>query len=226
MFDEFLNIESEFYNIAKALIYALEIKDPYTSGHSYRVFKIAKELGLLFELDKLEQFSLEGGSLLHDIGKIGIRDDVLFKPGSLSNEEFSTMKSHVVLGANIISQVDTLKQCLEPVLFHHERIDGKGYPHGLSGDEIPFIAKITCVADSYDAMTTNRVYMPARSAEEGLEEVIRCSGTQFDPAVVEVFAEWWHKKNKANDPILESSVKPGDHSIMVNQIEDYRIVGN
>lgn len=204
MLEDYLNFESEFYSAAKALIYALEIKDPYTSGHSYRVYKIAKELGQMFELTELEQFSLEGGSLLHDIGKIGIRDDVLFKPASLTADEYKTMKTHVVLGANIVSQVDALKPCLEPVLFHHERIDGRGYPHGIEGDEIPFIAKIASVADSYDAMTTNRVYMPARSAEDGLEEVIRCSGTQFEPVVVEAFAEWWHKKYKANDDIIQS----------------------
>ncbi len=194
----------EFYNIAKALIYALEIKDPYTSGHSYRVFKISKDLGGMFNLHEDDRFNLEGGALLHDIGKIGIKDDVLFKPSSLSLEEYTIMKTHVILGANIISQIPSLKRCLEPILFHHERIDGKGYPHGASGDDIPFIAKITSVADAYDAMTTNRVYMPARSPEEGLEEVIRFSGTQFEPVVVEAFTEWWHRKFREKDPILNA----------------------
>jgi HD-GYP domain-containing protein (c-di-GMP phosphodiesterase class II) len=200
-------MREEFYNIAKALIYALEIKDPYTSGHSYRVFKIAKELGSMFNLSDDDQFNLEGGSLLHDIGKIGIKDDVLFKPSSLSFEEYTIMKTHVILGANIVSQIPNLKRCLEPILFHHERIDGKGYPHGMTDNEIPFIAKITSVADAYDAMTTNRVYMPARSPEEGLEEVLRFSGTQFEPVVVEAFAEWWHKKFKEKDPIIEADNK-------------------
>ena len=206
----------EFYNIAKALIYALETKDPYTSGHSYRVYKMSKDLGKSFDLSEEDQFNLEGGSLLHDIGKIGIKDDVLFKPSSLTAEEFTIMKTHVILGANIISQVPTLKRCLEPILFHHERIDGKGYPHGLDGDEIPFIAKITTVADAYDAMTTNRVYMPARSPEEGLEEIIRFSGSQFDPAVVEAFVGWWHEKNKEKDPIISS----GNHKDSETMITD------
>lgn len=197
-------MSEEFYNIAKALIYALETKDPYTSGHSYRVYKMSKDLGRMFELNEDDQFNLAGGALLHDIGKIGIKDDVLFKPSSLSAEEFTIMKTHVILGANIISQVPTLKRCLEPILFHHERIDGKGYPHGLDGADIPFIAKITTVADAYDAMTTNRVYMPARSPEEGLEEIIRFSGTQFAPEIVEAFVEWWHKKYKEKDPIISS----------------------
>lgn len=199
-------MQQEFYNIAKALIYALEIKDPYTSGHSYRVYKISKELGLLFNLSEEDQFNLEGGALLHDIGKIGIKDDVLFKPSSLTFEEYTIMKTHVILGANIVSQVPNLRRCLEPILFHHERIDGKGYPHGVSGDEIPFVAKITSIADAYDAMTTNRVYMPARSPEEGLEEVIKFSGTQFEPVVVEAFTEWWHKKFKEKDPIINSDI--------------------
>jgi HD-GYP domain-containing protein (c-di-GMP phosphodiesterase class II) len=202
-------MQEEFYNIAKALIYALEIKDPYTSGHSYRVFKISKELGKMFDLPENEQFNLEGGALLHDIGKIGIKDDVLFKPSSLTQDEYSVMKTHVILGANIVSQVPDLKRCLEPILFHHERIDGKGYPHGISGKEIPMIAKITSVADAYDAMTTNRVYMPARSPEAGLEEVIRFSGTQFEPEVVEAFVEWWHKKYQAKDPIINSDINQG-----------------
>jgi len=202
-------MKEEFYNIAKALIYALEIKDPYTSGHSYRVFKISKELGKMFDLPENEQFNLEGGALLHDIGKIGIKDDVLFKPSSLTFDEYNIMKTHVILGANIVSQVPDLKRCLEPILFHHERIDGKGYPHGISGKEIPMIAKITSVADAYDAMTTNRVYMPARSPEAGLEEVIRFSGTQFEPEVVEAFVEWWHKKYQAKDPIINSDINQG-----------------
>lgn len=202
-------MQEEFYNIAKALIYALEIKDPYTSGHSYRVFKISKEIGKMFDLQEQDQFNLEGGALLHDIGKIGIKDDVLFKPSSLTHDEYTIMKTHVVLGANIVSQVPNLKRCLEPILFHHERVDGKGYPHGIAGGEIPLIAKITSVADAYDAMTTNRVYMPARSPEEGLEEVIRFSGTQFEPEVVEAFVEWWHKKYKAKDPIINSDINQG-----------------
>lgn len=208
MAEDLEKIEKEFYNTAKALIYALEAKDPYTSGHSYRVYKIAKDLGQKFNLSHKEKFSLEGGALLHDIGKIGIRDDVLFKPSSLSRDEFEVMKTHVILGANIVSKVDTLKMCLEPVLFHHERIDGKGYPHGLSGDEIPFIAKITTVADAYDAMTTNRVYMPARAPGEGLEEIIRNSGTQFEPVIVEAFAEWWHHKYQEQDSIINIQNDP------------------
>lgn len=193
---------NQYYETAKALIHALELKDPYTSGHSFRVYKMAKELGKLFDLDEEKQFSLEGGALLHDIGKIGIRDSILLKPASLTFEEFRIMKTHVVLGADIVSQCDSLKNCLEPVLFHHERIDGKGYPHGLSGEEIPLIAKITCVVDSYDAMTTNRVYTPARKPEEALKEMQRCSGTQFDQEVIAAFTEWWTDMNCKQENII------------------------
>ena len=117
-------------------------------------------------------------------------------------DEFRIMKTHVVLGADIISQSDSLKHCLEPVLFHHERIDGKGYPHGLAGEDIPLIAKITCVVDSYDAMTTNRIYTPAKSPEEAMAELKRCAGTQFDNEVVEAFTEWWQNKFVINDQII------------------------
>jgi HD-GYP domain-containing protein (c-di-GMP phosphodiesterase class II) len=191
-----------YYEVAKSLIHALELKDPYTSGHSYRVYKMAKDLGKLFSLPEQLQVSLEGGALLHDIGKIGIRDAILLKPASLTMDEFRIMKTHVVLGADIISQSDSLKHCLEPVLFHHERIDGKGYPHGLSGEDIPLIAKITCVVDSYDAMTTNRIYTPAKTPEEAMAELKRCAGTQFDTEVVEAFTEWWQSKFIINDQII------------------------
>lgn len=197
-------LESSFHNAAKALIYSLEAKDPYTSGHSYRVYKIAKELGERLGLNEVDQFNLEGGALLHDIGKVGIKDDILFKPGALTKQEFELMKGHVMLGANIVSKVEVLHSCLEPILYHHERIDGKGYPHGMMGDEIPFISKITTVADCYDAMTTNRVYRAARTPEDGLEEIIRCSGTQFEPVVVEAFTDWWHEHYKKHDPIVFS----------------------
>ena len=191
-----------YYEVAKSLIHALELKDPYTSGHSYRVYKMAKDLGKLFSLPEQLQVSLEGGALLHDIGKIGIRDAILLKPASLTMDEFRIMKTHVVLGADIISQSDSLKHCLEPVLFHHERIDGKGYPHGLAGEDIPLIAKITCLVDAYDAMTTNRIYTPAKTPEEAMAELKRCAGTQFDNEVVEAFAEWWQSKFIINDQII------------------------
>jgi len=195
-------LNNSYYEVAKSLIHALELKDPYTSGHSYRVYKMAKEIGKLFSLPEQLQISLEGGALLHDIGKIGIRDSILLKPASLSIDEFRIMKTHVVLGADIISQSDSLKHCIEPVLFHHERIDGKGYPHGLSGDDIPLIAKITCVVDSYDAMTTNRIYTPAKNPEEALAELKRCAGSQFDNEVIEAFADWWQTKFILRDSII------------------------
>jgi HD-GYP domain-containing protein (c-di-GMP phosphodiesterase class II) len=209
-------INSSYCEVAKSLIHALELKDPYTSGHSYRVYKMAKDLGKLFSLPEQLQVSLEGGALLHDIGKIGIRDTILLKPASLTLDEFRIMKTHVVLGADIISQSDSLKHCLEPVLFHHERIDGKGYPHGLAGEDIPLIAKITCVVDSYDAMTTNRIYTPAKSPEEAMAELKRCAGTQFDNEVVEAFTEWWQNKFVINDQII-SVCTPEDLKLNLNQ---------
>jgi len=207
-------LNNSYYEVAKSLIHALELKDPYTSGHSYRVYKMAKEIGKLFSLPEQLQISLEGGALLHDIGKIGIRDSILLKPASLSIDEFRIMKTHVVLGADIISQSDSLKHCIEPVLFHHERIDGKGYPHGLSGDDIPLIAKITCVVDSYDAMTTNRIYTPAKNPEEALAELKRCAGSQFDNEVIEAFADWWQTKFILRDSII--NICPTDE-LNINQ---------
>jgi putative nucleotidyltransferase with HDIG domain len=196
------NLHDNFIGTVKVLIRSLELKDPYTSGHSHRVYKICKELSAYFNLSESEQRSLEGGALLHDIGKIGIKDNILFKPSSLTFAEYQVMKEHVNLGAQIIDQIGCLEHCLEPILYHHERIDGKGYPHGLKGDSIPLIARIVCVADSYDAMTTNRVYTPARTAEQALEEMVKCAGTQFDTQVVKEFTKWWQKKYSLEDDII------------------------
>lgn len=182
-----------FFQTARALAISVEARDPYTGGHSDRVFKIAKELGKRCNISQTEQMYLEGGALLHDIGKIGVRDGVLLKPGPLTDSEYREMQLHTIIGAEIVKKLNCLKGCINPVLFHHERMDGYGYPYGLKGKEIPAIARITSVADAYDAMTTNRIYRKAIGHEQAFEEIVRNGGTQFDPEVVEVFVKWWEE---------------------------------
>ena len=164
----------------------IDAKDPYTNGHSIRVAKytriIAEELG--YKGEELERIYYV--ALLHDCGKIGVPDNILGKPDRLTDEEFEIIKSHTVRGGEIMSHFKSLENAGEGALYHHERYDGKGYPEGKAGEDIPFIARIICVADSYDAMNTNRVYRNKLSKEHILEEIERCKGKQFDPNIADV----------------------------------------
>ena len=171
-----------------ALTEVLDIRDAGTSAHSQTVGRyaetIARGLGLSEEL--VERVKVAG--ILHDVGKIAVPDGVLRKPGPLNDDEYEQMKKHPEVGALIVDGAD-MKDVASWVIAHHERPDGRGYPHGLIGDEIPLEARILAVADAYEAMTVDRVYRPARPVEKARAELVRCSGTQFDPRVVEVFLE-------------------------------------
>ena len=172
----------------RALATALDARDPYTAGHSERVsvlsVAIAKTLGL--PPDEVEIIRL--GALLHDIGKIGVPDEVLLKPGSLTDAEFDIIKQHPVAGARILRSVPFLAHHIPIVELHHERPDGRGYPHGLRGDDIPMPARIVHVADAYDAITSKRAYRGARPSGEALREIWRFAGTEFHAEVVGALA--------------------------------------
>jgi HD-GYP domain-containing protein (c-di-GMP phosphodiesterase class II) len=173
-----------FVGSIRMLSAAIDEKDPYTRGHSGRVSKystvIAQELGLSAEeLDKLKI-----SALLHDVGKIGVDDKVLKKPGSLTPEEFEIMKTHTTKGANIMRPVSQLKDMLPGIELHHEHLDGRGYPYGLSGPQIPLMARIIAVADTLDAMTTNRPYQSAMDLDFALARIKALTGSKFDQAVV------------------------------------------
>lgn len=183
-----------FINTAIALATAIDARDRYTHGHSERVshysLVIVKELidqGKL-EFDREFMETVHVSALLHDVGKIGIRDEILNKSSHLTDDEFETMKSHVKIGVNIIKPIKGLSHLEDGILYHHERFDGKGYPLGLKGDEIPLIGRIVNVADSYDTITTARSYKKADPAAVAMDELKRCAGTQFDPEIVEAFS--------------------------------------
>ncbi len=164
----------------------IDAKDPYTNGHSKRVATytrlIAKELGYDGEeLDRIYYIAL-----LHDCGKIGVPDDILGKPGKLTDEEFEVIKSHTVHGGDILSSFKSLENAGQGALYHHERYDGKGYPEGKAGEDIPYIARMICVADSFDAMNTDRVYREKLSRETIINELETNKGKQFDPAIADV----------------------------------------
>jgi putative nucleotidyltransferase with HDIG domain len=180
---------SAYVGAIRALALALDARDPYTAGHSDRVSAMSAAVGHQLGLSEDDLDVLRLGALLHDIGKIGISDDVLRKPGPLTDVEFEAIKEHPTTGARILRSVAFLAPHLPIVELHHERPDGKGYPHGLRGEEIPLHARIVHVVDAFDAMTSARAYRPARGAAEALQELWRCAGTQFDAEVVQALAQ-------------------------------------
>ncbi len=179
---------SAYVGTIRALAMALDTRDPYTAGHSERVSAVSVAIGRQLQLpaDQLEILRL--GALLHDIGKIGISDAVLRKPGALTPEEYELIQQHPSVGARILRNVHFLAPHLPIVELHHERPDGQGYPHRLQGEEIPLLARIAHVADAFDAMTSARAYRPARNSAEALRELWRCAGSQFDAEVVQALA--------------------------------------
>lgn len=178
-----------FLGITMALVDALEKRDDYTGGHTKRVCEYSMAIGLHLELpvEQLEELRLS--AILHDIGKIGVPDRVLQKPGRLGPEEFAEMSRHPQIGSSILEHVKSLHSMIDGVRHHHEKYDGTGYPDRKKGDEIPLIGRIIAVADAFDAMTSTRPYRTALSHETALEELRLCSGMQFDPQIVEAFFE-------------------------------------
>jgi HD-GYP domain-containing protein (c-di-GMP phosphodiesterase class II) len=183
--------ELAYVGAIKALAAALDCRDPYTAGHSERVSALSVMIGRQMQLDAEQLDILRLGSLLHDIGKIGIRDNVLTKAGALTAEEFEIIKTHPTLGGHILRQVPFLTKHLPIVELHHERPDGRGYPHGLLNHVTPLLARIVHVADAFDAMTTARAYRPAGTPNHAIAELWRYAGSQFDAEVVEAFVAAW-----------------------------------
>ena len=182
----FRDLEESTISTIGALVTAMEAKDPYSRGHTERVARYSVVLARALELPQAEVESIHWGALLHDVGKIGILDAVLNKPGLLTEEERQHVQEHAEIGSNIVRHLRYLASAREIVRHHHERVDGKGYPDGVMGDRLGLGSRIVAVADSFDAMTTHRPYRPAMSVAEVLRILKEGSGTQYDPAVVEV----------------------------------------
>jgi len=172
-----------FMGTLQALTAAIDAKDRYTFGHSERVALMAEQLALALGMSAHEAERLRICGLVHDVGKIGVPELVLTKPGKLTDEEFGLIKLHPEIGHRIIKDIPQLNDLLPGVLHHHERYDGRGYPHKLAGDDIPLFARIMAVADTFDAMSSNRSYRPAMPRARVLDEIERCAGTQFDPQI-------------------------------------------
>lgn len=171
----------------RALVAALDTRDSETGGHSERVTLIALSIAHQMKLNEKFVQQIHWGALLHDVGKIGIPDQILRKQGPLTEDEWKIMRTHPQSGYEMLKEIPFLQPVLDVVLHHHEKYDGSGYPSGLAGSEIPLSARIFTVADSYDAMTSDRPYRKALKQADAVTEIERCSNTQFDPQVVAVF---------------------------------------
>ena len=172
---------------------AIEVRDQYTRGHVERVMAYAFAIAAQLERDDLDYEQLRFGAMLHDIGKIHIRESTLIKRKMLSDDEWSEIHQHPVTGAEMIKDIPYLARAIPVVRYHHERWDGLGYPEGLAAEAIPLAARIVAVADCFDAMTTNRPYSLARSLQEAYADILGGSGTKYDPAVVEAFRRAWER---------------------------------
>ncbi|MDP3296175.1 MAG: HD domain-containing protein [Thermodesulfovibrionia bacterium] len=178
----------ELYNdLIVAFANTIDAKSPWTKGHSERVTHYAVSIAREMGLNEKEIETLKTAGLVHDIGKIGTYDIILDKPDRLTKEEFELVKMHPAQGEKILSPIKGLKSIIIVIRSHHEKLDGTGYPDGLKGEDIPLLSKILCAADSYDSMTADRPYRPSPGKEYAISEFKRCSGTQFDPQVVEAF---------------------------------------
>ena len=178
----------------EALVAAADEKDPHARGHSQRVRGYTLQAIKSFSLSSEDIQAIEFGALLHDIGKIGINEDILRKPGPLTDQEWRVMREHPTKGAKIVSEIPLLEKAKYIVLYHHERYDGKGYPVGIDGKNTPLGARLVAVADAFDTMTTGHSYRAALSVDEALNELIKCSSTQFCPVAVEAFVSAYRQR--------------------------------
>lgn len=188
-FRQYVELKKTHIETIQSLAAALDAKDPYTRGHSQRVADMARKVATAMELPEREVEAVHYAGLLHDIGKIGVQDDVLNKVGALSDEDWEKIRSHATIGAEIVQHVRFLHGVSDMIRHHHEAYDGTGYPEGLKGEDIPIGARILAVCDAYDAMTTDRPYRNALAPNEAIAELKRNSGVQFDPQVVQAFLE-------------------------------------
>lgn len=207
------DVPSTAYETAKTLLQSLKIVDPLTYYHCCRVGEYSRRLARDAGLHDYEQKLAEFAGLFHDVGKIGIPQVVLHKPGKLDPDEYSWVKKHAEMSEQIVqvlSDASFFRDLLSPIRSHHERIDGLGYPDGLSGDQVPLLARVILVVDTYDAMTQSRSYRKGLSDEVAYAELKRCAGTQFDSQLVNIFLQ--------AHPLWSSEVDPETKDKILKQI--------
>jgi response regulator RpfG family c-di-GMP phosphodiesterase len=216
-------LEEAYRQTLWALGSALETRDVETNAHSFRVMKYSQALASAMGIDGKALKDIEYGVFLHDIGKIGVTDAILFKPGKLTEEEWIVMREHPARGRYLLSGIKFLEGGLDIVYSHHERWDGKGYPQGLSGERIPLGARIFAIGDTLDAMTSDRPYRKALTYEDAQAEILKNSGVQFDTAVVKVFREFnnddWGRLRQEAEYLAESIVRRKHESLRTGAAE-------
>lgn len=183
------DMQGMFFGTLHALTSSIDAKDSYTHGHSERVALLSRQLAAANGLDAGEVDRVYISGLVHDVGKIGVPESVLCKAGHLTREEYDLIKLHPTIGAEILKDIRQMQDLVPGVLYHHERWDGGGYPSGKAGKDIPLFGRLICLADSFDAMTSNRTYRQALTREQAINEILRCAGSQFDPELAAIFAE-------------------------------------
>jgi HD-GYP domain-containing protein (c-di-GMP phosphodiesterase class II) len=218
--DRYEDLKDLLVGLTRSLATALDAKDSYTYGHSERVARIAVELGREMRLEEEELGDIYLAGLLHDVGKIGIRDTVLRKPASLTPEEKEHIQQHVNIGYSILANLRQIRNLLPGVLYHHERIDGKGYPDGLAGENIPLMARILAVADAYDAMSNARPYRDALTCRRVEEILTQGAGSQWDARVVEAFMRCRQKIHTIRLRGLGDSLQTAIEGALRSQSED------
>jgi len=212
--------QSTFVQTLTTLAETIDLRDPYTAGHSRRVAVYSRLLALDMGLSDDAVDTIEHAALLHDIGKVGVPDAVLFKNGALDDEERLLIRAHPVIGAGLLADVPTMCDIYPCILHHHERWDGRGYPDGLSGENIPLGARIIAVADSFDAMTTDRPYRRGLGADAAIAELVRHEGTQFDKRCVLAFIQLVQRGEIVPPPRANGDVKFAQRSV----IERLRVI--
>ena len=210
--DTYQKLEQAYMESIQTVRYTVEAKDTYTRGHSDRVSEYSVLIGQKLGLDEEDIRRLRIGGLFHDVGKIGVPDSILQKNAKLSDDEYSEIKNHPSIGAQILSTASIFQDIIPIVEHHHERYDGKGYPSKLKGEDIPYLARIAAVADAFDAMTSRRVYRDSLSIETVIEEIEKNKGTQFDPKVADAFLDIL--KNNS-DEIKEIREKYNEEAVLL-----------
>jgi len=190
----YTDLQDLFKSTIRTVVSLIDAKDDYTAGHSSRVTQYALMMAGQIGYSPADRDRLELGALLHDVGKIGMPDAILKKPSGLTDEEFAIVKNHPVKGADALAPIKQLREIIPLVRHHHERLDGRGYPDGLSGDRITTDAQIVCIADSYDAMNSDRPYRKGLGMEESVRRLRKDAGTQFNGAIVEAFVRGLEKE--------------------------------
>ncbi|MDF1536813.1 MAG: HD domain-containing protein [bacterium] len=202
------NLREMFIDTTKALAAAIDAKDPYTRGHSQRVAQISLEIAKEMGVSPTDQQKVNIAALLHDVGKIGIEDQVLKKPGQLTDEEYAVIKQHPRWGAMIMGHITQLKDIVPGIQYHHERLDGSGYPEGRAGEQIPLLARIIAVADTFDAMTTDRLYQKGMEPQFVVSKLHEWKGSRYDPKVVDAMTRVYSRVVTARPPAPQPPTPP------------------